>query len=99
MTDVNILWSENLYVKRNKSMFLTSNCCFWLRYESSIHIAFSAEKVILTESGEKYAQIKHCLQAKTILNKYVGVFDVRGQKDLLFYCIMKDCGSWMMILC
>ncbi len=44
-------------------MFLTLNCCFWLKYKSSIHsIAFSSEKVISSESGEKYAQIKHHLQ-------------------------------------
>ncbi len=46
------------------------NRCFWLKYESIIHkIAFSIEKGILSESGEKYAHIKHCLQAKTVLNK------------------------------
>ncbi len=36
--------------------------------------AFSTEKVIWSESGEKYAQSKHFLQAKTDLNKYVGEF-------------------------
>ncbi len=50
-------------------MFLTSN----LKQESSIHnIAFSSEKDVSSESGEKYAHIKHCLQAtksKTVLNK------------------------------
>jgi len=34
--------------------------------------AFFSGKVISSESGEKYAQIKHCLQAKTVQNKYVG---------------------------
>ncbi len=90
---VNILWSEMLHVKRNKSiikMFLTSKCCFWLRYESYIHIAFSIEKVISTESGEKYVQIKHSLQAKTVLNKYVGGFDVRGQQDWLFFFLLEE---------
>ncbi len=39
--------------------------CFWLKFESSVHnIAYSSEKVISSESGEKYAQIKHCFQAK-----------------------------------
>ncbi len=33
-------------------------------------IAFSSEK-LLSESGEKYAQIKQCLQVKEILNKCV----------------------------
>ncbi len=68
---------------RNKfiiKLFLTSNCCFWLKYESSIHnIAFSSEKVVLSESGEKYAQIKHHLQAKT--NMSVD-FDMRGQQEM-----------------
>jgi len=45
------------------------------KYESSIHnIAFSSEKVPLSESGEKYSQIKHCLQDKTVLNKYISSF-------------------------
>ncbi len=53
----------------NKSItktILTSNCPV-----ASIGIAFSSEKVTSSESGEKYAQIKHRLQAKTVLNKYV----------------------------
>ncbi len=38
--------------------------------ESSINnIAFSSEYVILSESGEKYAQIKHRLQVKTVQNR------------------------------
>ncbi len=61
----------------NKSiikMFLTSNC-FQLKYESSIHtIVFSREKVIWSKSGEKCAQIKHCLQAKAVINKHFGGF-------------------------
>ncbi len=47
-------------------IFLTANRPFRLKYESSIHnIAFSSEKVVLSESGEKYAQIKHHLQNNT----------------------------------
>ncbi len=43
--------------------------------KSSIHyIAFSSEKVISSGIREKYAQIKQCLHAKTVLNKYVGGF-------------------------
>ncbi len=30
------------------------------------NIAFSSEKVVSSESGEKYAQIKHRLQVKTV---------------------------------
>ncbi len=37
--------------------------------KSIIHyLAFSSEKVISSESGEKYAQIKHYLQEKTLQN-------------------------------
>ncbi len=32
------------------------------------NFAFSSEKVVSPESGEKYAQIKHHLQSKTVLN-------------------------------
>ncbi len=50
--------------------------CFQLKYELSIHnIAFSSKSVISSETGEKYAQIKHHLQAKTVQNpsnKYGG---------------------------
>jgi len=33
-----------------------------------------------SESGEKYAQIKHCLQANTRVD-----FDVRGQQEMDFF--------------
>ncbi len=36
--------------------------------------AFFVKKVVLSESGEKSAQIKHRLQAKTVQSKYVGGF-------------------------
>ncbi len=40
-------------------MSVNLNHCLRLKYESSIHnIAFSSEKVISSESGQKYAQIK-----------------------------------------
>ncbi len=49
-------------------MFLN---CLLQKEESSIHnIIFFSEEVVLSESGEKYAQIKHCLQAKTIQTSY-----------------------------
>ncbi len=50
----------------------------------SIILLSPVKKVILSESGEKYAQIKHCLQAKTALNNYVSGFDVRGQQGMDF---------------
>jgi len=49
---------------RNKSimkMFITSNNCFWLKYQSIIHNDTSLEKVVSLESGEKSAKIKHHL--------------------------------------
>ncbi len=79
----------------NKSIiknFLTSNCCFWPKYESIIHNnASSSEKVFWSESGEKSAQIKHRLQAKTALNKYVADFDVRDNRRWTFsHCWASD---------
>ncbi len=54
-------------------------------------IAFSCEKVVLSESGEKYAQIKHSLQVKTVQNCskqmcwwILFVLDVRGQQGMDF---------------
>ncbi len=38
------------------------------------NVASSSEKAICSESGEKYAWVKHRLQPKTGLNKYVGGF-------------------------
>ncbi len=46
-------------------------------------IDFFSKKVISSKSGEKYAQIKHCLQVKKVRNtsKHILVdFDVRGQQ-------------------
>ncbi len=61
--------SKSFMFARNKSiikMFWTS--CLQLKYKSSIHnIAFSSENVTFSESGEKYAQIKHHLQVKITL--------------------------------
>ncbi len=49
-------------------MFLTSN--LYLKYEPSIHnITYSNEEVVLSESREKYAQIKITFQVKTVQNK------------------------------
>ncbi len=61
----NMFWSEKLLVcnKQIHNSDFFFNGCFQLKFESSIHnIAFSTEKVIRSESGDKYAQIKHCLQ-------------------------------------
>ncbi len=51
---------------RNKSIKMFLN---FKQYESIIlNIAFSSEKATLSESGEKYAKIKHRLQAKMVQN-------------------------------
>ncbi len=51
------------------------------------NFAFSSEKVVSSESGEKYAQIKHHLQSKTVLNTYSMLvdLDVRGQQRMRFF--------------
>jgi len=39
------------------------------KYKLSVYIiAFSSEKVVFSEAGEKYAQVKYLLQAKTVKN-------------------------------
>ncbi len=52
----NPAWKVKICVfVRNKSI---------IKHESFIQIAFSSENVVLYDSGEKYTQIKHLLQAK-----------------------------------
>ncbi len=67
---MNVLWCEKLHVCKKQlyqDILSTSNLCFRLKYESSIHDnAFSSENVALPEWGEKCAQIKHHLQALNI---------------------------------
>ncbi len=62
----------------------------------SVHnIAFSSEKVISPESGEKYTQIRHCLQANMVQNHYVSVFWCeRTIGDIHFYCRKRYYGLW-----
>ncbi len=70
----NFLWSKKLvFVKKIfiNMTFLTSNHCIY-------NIAFSSEKVVLSESGKKYAQIKHRLQFKTHLSVDLLWKDNRG---------------------
>ncbi len=67
--DKSIIHTSQVCNKQAHQMFLTLNCCFQLKYESSIHlIAFSSEYLVLLESGERHAQIKHRLHAKTVQN-------------------------------
>ncbi len=79
----------------NKSIktFLISNYWFWLKYECSFHnIAFSSEKLNLSESGEKY-------QAKKIQNNseenVLVDFDVRGQRGIDFS--LKEVLLWIIM--
>ncbi len=60
--------------------------------KSSIHIiVFSKEKAVLSESEEKYAQIKLCLQAKTD-------FDVRRRQEKTLQWRKHYYGLWSCIL-
>ncbi len=82
-----ILWSLKLCIHQDDFNFRP-----FLRYEK-IHIAFSRKKVVLSESGEKYAQIKHCLQDKIVQISYMSVdFDMRGQQCMEFFCRKLYCG-------
>ncbi len=47
--------------------------------------ALSNEKVFWSESGEKSAQIKHCLQAKTSLTKHMAGFWFERQQEMHFF--------------
>ncbi len=50
--------------KKSKTVHQLMVC----KYESIHNIAFSSENVVSSESGEKYAQVKHQLQVKTVQN-------------------------------
>ncbi len=66
---INVLWSKKLSVCKkqiHQDIFNLLQLLPWLKYYSSIHnVYFSRET---SESGEKYAQIKHCLRVKTVQN-------------------------------
>ncbi len=51
----------------------------------SIILLLPVKKCVWSESGEKSAQIKHCLQAKTALNEYVGGFWCERQQEMNFF--------------
>ncbi len=94
---INVLWSEKLHVCKHfyKKVFLTSNCCFMLKYKSSIHnIAFCSEKALSSESGERYAQMKHCLQVTRVQNVLLD-FDMSTHhilEEALLWIILPDFG-------
>ncbi len=63
---------------RNKSItdtfffFFFFKLLLLVKYKCCTHnIAFSTEKVISFESGEKWAQVKHCLQANYNCSKHI----------------------------
>ncbi len=68
---INILWTEKLQVYNKQIHHWDIFNTIQLKYESSLHnIALPSEKIISSESGEKYEQIKHRLQAKTVLKQF-----------------------------
>ncbi len=75
-----------------------SNHCYQLELVPAkirVHYPFSKENVLLSESGEKYAQINKCLQAKTNMWVY---FDVKGQQlmDFSFLFLLEKAMLWIM---
>ncbi len=50
----------------------------------SLNVTSSSKKVFWSESGEKSAQIKHRLQTRTALNKYVAGFWCKRQQQMDF---------------
>ncbi len=52
----------------------------------SIIFFFYSDKVALSESGEKYAQIKHRLKSNTVLNKYFTLQEVNWTRDMWITC-------------
>ncbi len=59
--------------------------------KKQVFIAFSIEKVISSESGEKHAQIRHCLQAKTAEYFFTGVMKCNGVKLKWWICFLQTC--------
>ncbi len=72
---MNIFRSQNLCVSKKQ-----------IHHYASILLS-PVKKVIWSESGEKSAQIKQRLQAKTVLNKYSMLVDsdVRRQQEMDFF--------------
>ncbi len=53
-------------------------------------IALFSEKSVLSESGEKYAQIKHHLQAKTVQNSYKWQKILEEGIMVMDFCILPE---------
>ncbi len=64
-----------------------------IHQESIIHNnCFLSDKVVWSESGEKSAQIKHRLQAKTALNKCLKRLDFDVMDFFTGGCVIMDYG-------
>ncbi len=88
----NDLWSEKLHAC-NKLIHHQDVFNFKPLFPAEIsiqNIAFSSIKVI---SGEKYAQIKHHLQVKTVQNMLVD-FDVKEQQEMDF--LLEEAIIWIL---
>ncbi len=76
---------------RNKSIIKTFGLqtLFQLKYESSHLYCFIQWNVVSSESGRKYAQIRHRLQAKTGSNSSKQIFRLilifKGQQEMDFF--------------
>ncbi len=86
---VNVLWSKKICVCKKQIYHLdVLKLSLWLKWESIIHNNHSPmKKVASSESGKKYAQIKHHLQVKTVQNnsnKYVSGFWCERQQKIGF---------------
>ncbi len=75
---------------RNKIITETFLTLIW------IYIDSSCEKIISFESGKRSAQIKNSLQAKTVLNKYVG--NLRWEDNRGWTFSLEEALLWIMDL-
>ncbi len=100
ISTVNPLKMFFLYFDLKKYFYNTILCIIYkVRKKSIIHInTSSSEKVVWSESGEKSAQIKHCLQAKIVQNSseqtcgWILMWETTG--DGLFHLRTRYYGSW-----
>ncbi len=79
------IWETNLSLRHFNWKPLLSAKIAKIKKSLTHNIAFSSEKVVSPESGDKYTHIKHHSQVKTVLNKYVGGIWWRGQLGKYFF--------------
>ncbi len=84
-------WEDKSWNKSIFKTFLTLNHCFLQKYKSRIH---NNTSWIRSESGEKSAQINHCLQDKTVQNNSKQTFHFFW----LFHWRKRYYGLWTHIL-